>query len=404
MATQEFKVTTDQFRTVSAPNNISRQRNEKQYFLLVNFADLPSDFPTEVNPRAQKMHTKVAVSLINGVTNNESDFYLNNRGIVLSAKSISYNPKSKSATIDLGDGSVEDNNTYGVIDGGHTYRAIIENRDEVIDLQKKYVRLEVITGVENLTALNSARNSSVSVSEQALANLAGKADFIKNDLKGSILDGKVSFKDNENLPVEAIDLVRLMFVMNIEEFGEDSAPTSGYSTKTGTFKRFEKSIDTAKKNNTPSIYLALSKKLPELVELYEHIEQELPQYYSAYKKNNGQKITKFGRVTGVTPNTKKDQFSTFTNTPITYSISSGYIYPIFASLRALLKYDISTNSLDWAVSDPEKFLDGIGYKLAETAFESNDNNPNKTGKDPQVYKTTYATVELSMLKELSRHN
>jgi len=192
--------------------------------------------------------------------------------------------------------------------------------------------------------------------------------------------------------------------MNIEEFGEDSAPTSGYSTKTGTFKRFEKSIDTAKKNNTPSIYLALSKKLPELVELYEHIEQELPQYYSAYKKNNGQKITKFGRVTGVTPNTKKDQFSTFTNTPITYSISSGYIYPIFASLRALLKYDISTNSLDWAVSDPEKFLDGIGYKLAETAFESNDNNPNKTGKDPQVYKTTYATVELSMLKELSRHN
>lgn len=62
----------------------------------------------------------------------ETDFHINNRGIVISAKELSFNTGSSEVTISLGEKDDEDDlANYGILDGGHTYRAIISNRNKI---------------------------------------------------------------------------------------------------------------------------------------------------------------------------------------------------------------------------------------------------------------------------------
>ena len=125
---------------------------------------IPENIPLDVNPREPKMSTSVAKKLVAAVSEPENDFYLNNRGIVISVKEFSFDSSKSTVTIDLGDQNNDDDKfSYGILDGGHTYRAIIENRKNIANGQKKYVRVEVIKNVQNITRLSDARNTSVQV-------------------------------------------------------------------------------------------------------------------------------------------------------------------------------------------------------------------------------------------------
>ena len=158
----KFKV--NALRTLASPY----KKNEKEeattfetiYYLLVNMKDLPENIPLDVNPRVPKMGTNVAKRLINAVVEPETDFYINNRGIVISAKSLSFNSVDSEVTIDIGNQDDEsDRYNYGILDGGHTYTAIIHNRNRIPEDIEKYVRMEVITNVINITRLSDARNT-----------------------------------------------------------------------------------------------------------------------------------------------------------------------------------------------------------------------------------------------------
>ena len=60
------------------------------YIAICDVKDLPGDFPMETNPREQKMTTNVAKKIKESLLNtSELDFYLLNRGILLSAKDVS---------------------------------------------------------------------------------------------------------------------------------------------------------------------------------------------------------------------------------------------------------------------------------------------------------------------------
>lgn len=71
-------------RTISSPS----QKSVTTYFVYVNFRDLPSDLPLDVNPRKPKMNTSVAKALIAAVQSPDTDFDINNRGIVIVAKTL----------------------------------------------------------------------------------------------------------------------------------------------------------------------------------------------------------------------------------------------------------------------------------------------------------------------------
>ena len=102
---------------------------ETIYYLVVNMREFPENIPMDVNPRVPKMETNVAKRLIHTVVEPETDFYVNNRGIVISAQAFSFNSTDSEVTIDLGEQNDEnDRFSYGILDGGHTYTAIMQNR------------------------------------------------------------------------------------------------------------------------------------------------------------------------------------------------------------------------------------------------------------------------------------
>lgn len=392
-----FKV--NALRTLTSPYKTREDENsyETIYYLLVDMNELPANIPLDVNPREQKMSTSVAKKLISAVSEPETDFYLNNRGIVISAKNLTFDTNNSIVTIDLGDQENDDDKySLGILDGGHTYRAIIENRNTIPDGLKKYVRIEVITNVQNITRLSDARNTSVQVSDIALFNLDDKFDNIKESISNECYANKIAYKDNEDKELHVYELLRLMFAVDKEKYPDDTAaPIQSYSGKAQVFKRYKSAYDNA-------FYRSLVKQLPTLVLLFDTIERELPERYKEYKRNLGTANPRFGGVRGIEccpPD--KTFFTNFLHNEMSYNISSGYIYPIFGAFRFLINFNEETETVDW-LFDPIEIWNEVGTALAQNTFETWA-NPNMAGKDKQLWLSNYRIVETQSLRKLLKH-
>lgn len=391
MANVEFKV--EALRTLTSPYNKGDKDEstfETIYYLLVDMRELPADLPMEVNPREPKMTTNVARGLLAAVAEPETDFYINNRGIVIAAKALKFNSADSEVTIDIGNqADKKDRALYGILDGGHTYTAIMKKRGEIPEDLRKFVRVEVITNVQNVARLSDARNTSAQVSDIALFNLDNKFEDIKAVIADQKYANMIAYKDNENKPIHVSELLRLMCAFDIEKYPDDStAPVQSYSGKAQVFKRYEQACET-------QFYKALTKQLPALVQLYDVIEHEIPEKYKAYKKAQGVANPRFGNVRGVearnTP-TKTEFLATETK----YSISSGYIYPIFGAFRSLLTFNEGT--LSW-LFDPIDIWNEVGTSIVQNTFETST-NPQLAGKDKQLWLSNYRIVETQSLRKL----
>lgn len=381
MTTKNFKA--QAVRTIASPSN----PEITTYYTWVEFKDLPSDFSLEVNPRKPKMTTSVAKQLIAAVVSPDVvEFDINNRGIVITAKSFKFNPSTNMITLDLDN----DTNNYGILDGGHTYTAITQNRDKVPEGIEKFVRLEIIVG-ENLdiTALADARNTSAQVSDIALFELDDKFDVIKDAIKDQPYENRVAYKDNDNKDIPIANLLKLMFMFNIERYPDDSnAPVPAYSAKAAVFRDYKKQLDTGN-----SIYKPLSKHLPLLVELYEKIQQEIPELYNEFKEKEEGKKGKFGGVRGVG---KTGKYHTdFSDKEMSYQVPSGFLLPIFGAFRALLKY--KNGAIEWEFN-PIEMWEKAGIRLVQNTFDT-DTNPQQAGKNKTLWQANYRIVD-SLRKDL----
>lgn len=398
MNSNKLKFKVHSVRTLPSPYKKNGQEDstlETIHYLLVNMKDLPEKIPMDVNPREPKMTTNVAKNLKTAVAESDTDFYLNNRGIVISAKSLSFSATESQVIIDLG---MPDNDSdkylYGILDGGHTYTAIMEKRGEIPENTEKYVRIEVITNVQNITRLSDARNTSLQVSDIALFNLDDKFEDIKAVIANQPYADQIAYKDNEDKEINISELLRLMYAFDVEKYPDDSsAPVQSYSGKAHVFRRYKTAYNTA-------FYKSLTKHIPKLVQLYDMIEKELPEKYIQYKKTQGTN-PKFGNVRGITK-LKDSGFTTFTHQKVNYNISSGYIYPIFGAFRSLLKYDPVRKEATW-LFDPQQIWSEIGISLAQNTFESS-NNPQLAGKDKQLWLANYRIVETQSLRKLLKQN
>lgn len=365
---------------------------ETIYYLLVDMKELPADIPLDVNPREPKMTTNVARNLLAAVVEPETDFYINNRGIVIAAKSLTFNTSDSEVTIDIGnqdDGN--DKYLYGILDGGHTYTAIMQKRNEIPANLRKFVRVEVITNVQNITRLSDARNTSVQVSDMALFNLDDKFDDIKAVVAGQVYADQIAYKDNEDKPIHVSELLRLMYAFDIDKYPDDNAaPVQSYSFKAQVFKRYKQAFETP-------FYQSLTRQLPVLVELYDVIERELPEKYKEYKKAQGVATPRFGNVRGIESldiPTKTE----FLATPTKYSVSSGYLYPIFGAFRSLLRFDETEGAVSW-LFNPTDIWNEVGTSLVQNTFETYT-NPQLAGKDKQLWLSNYRIVETQSLRKL----
>ncbi|MGE7954959.1 AIPR family protein [Lysinibacillus xylanilyticus] len=368
-------------RTVTSPSN----EEVTTYYTWVNFRDLPSEIPLDVNPRKPKMNTSVAKQLINAVTNPDTDFDINNRGIVITAKNFKFHTNNSTVDLDLDN----DSSKYGILDGGHTYTAIIENRHKLDEKVDKYVKLEIIVGKNlDVSALADARNTSAQVSDIALFELDNKFDIIKNAIGTESYCSDIAYKDNDNKRIPIVEFIKLMFAFNIKRYPDDSgAPVAAYSGKAVVFKDYKDEYDEA--NN---IYKELVTLLPKLVELYEKIQAELPIKYQEFKKEDG-KNGRFGLLRGVEG---AGSYTTlFNQKPISHEISVGFLLPIFGAFRALLEK--KDDKIGWAF-DPIEIWEKVGTRLVQNTFDT-DTNPQQIGKSKTLWQSNYRIVD-SIRKDL----
>lgn len=358
----------------------------KKYVFYVKVCDVPEGIPMATNPRDQRLTSGVAQAIKESLESNDGYFHLKNRGIVLSAKSCTYNNKTKEVTINF-----TDDIFHGNIDGGHTYKIICEHRNSDLD---QYVQFEVMTGVEDIIEkLAEARNTSVQVDEKSMAELQQKFDPIKEGLEGMSFFSRIAFKQNQQAfddetnkklkMIDAREMVSIINMFNIDKFDAVTHPIKAYSSKA---KMLELYLE------NPESYRRYVNIMPDIFDLYDTIEMEFATAFNETGGRYGRKKYsgyKDGNVIGV---------SKFGLHELYYKIPDGLIYPAVAAFRSLVVFNPETEKYEWKNGvDPitiwDKCKNNMASQIMNFASAIGD-NPNAVGKDSNIWNLAYMTVLL----------
>ena len=364
----------------------------KKYVFYVKICDVPEGIPMATNPRDQKLTSGVAQAIKESLESNDGFFHLKNRGIVLSAKSCTYNNKTKEVTINFTDDML-----HGNIDGGHTYKIVCDHRNAGLD---QYVQFEVMTGVEDIIEkLAEARNTSVQVDEKSMAELQQKFDPIKEGLEGMPFFTRIAFKQNQQAfddvtnerlkMIDAREVVSIINMFNIDKFDAMNHPIKAYSSKA---KMLELYL------NNPDSYRRYVNIKPDIFDLYDAVETEFATAFNETGGRYGRKKYsgyKDGNIIGT---------SKFGLHDIYYKIPDGLIYPAVAAFRSLVVLNPETDKYEWKngvnpISVWDRCKSSITSQIMNFASAIGD-NPNAVGKDSNIWNLAYMTVLLQQGDEL----
>lgn len=359
-------------------------RDANMYIAICDVKSIPDSIPMETNPREQNLNTNVAKKIKASLLDTSGlDFYLLNRGILVSAKEVSFNNYSNEMTVVF-----EDLEVHGNVDGGHTYRTILGNRDK-LDPGQQFVKLEILTGVEKIFQnLAAARNTSVQVQDKSIAELEDRFDIIKNALAGQEFIDRVFFKENDNGDIDVADLLSILMMFNLARYPSmEGFPTISYSGKKRCIDLYIQDHK-AYAESADNPYVKMKPIMADIFKLYDQIEVNMNAFYRA--KNPG---GRYGATKGViVPKDGHPVKSKFMMKDMDVQSPNGFIYPILGAFRALLR---ENNGVYGWKTNPFAILEKIGPDLVESTVSmsrSLGNNPQSTGKDVNLWKTLYMTV------------
>lgn len=374
------------FRHLETPPHIQKQ-GYRDYFAMVEISKLPDLVGwRKINVRDPKLTGAVPAAIRASVSDKRDLFAFMNRGIVLSVESVQFDNKTNQLALGFRDPVL-----HGLLDGGHTYNILLEERESLEFPQ--YVRLEILEGFksEDISDLVEARNTSNQVRDQSLLNLSGEFDKLKKALSKTQYADLIAYKEYEVLPngepkpVDVRDIIAILTAFERDHFDDKTHPINAYRSKAACLHHFEA--------NTKS-YQKIYPLAPDILELYDLIQLYLPDLYN---KGGG----KFGHLTGVTTYKGKHRAHLhFINKDSKYGVPAGFTYPILGSFRALLEE--KGGRYIWGKElDPRELLaNGLGEDLAGTIgnYALDARNPSKTGKSMLVWQACYQAARVKYLE------
>lgn len=367
-----------------------QNRGHNAYYAYVRVSDLPLDLPTDVNPRAQNLHSRVAREIGQGLVDESNVFHLLNRGLTITALGASYNPKKEELKLELA-GSY-----YGLLDGGHSYAVIRKNIEPYLVPDEEdgklperpafldaYVRCEILTGVKSdlLVDIARSRNTSAQVKDESLANLEGSFDWLKDILNKTEFGPLIAYRENEDdskYPIDIREVVALLTLFHPKFAEVEHPPVMGYTSKARCLELFRTEEDG---------YKMLRPIVGDILKLYDYIHLHFADLYKGIggfgslseddtkKKQRGIKLAK---VIGV-KQIKQGFPLYYMGEKTQYKFPDGWLYPMVAALRSVVSYKTVAR---WKV-DPFKFFDKIGKSLVKMTLETSislGRNPNAVGK------------------------
>ncbi len=358
----------------------------KTQYAYVALADVPQDLPLSPNPRVPKPND-VLRRVTTSLESNDGTFHILNRGITISAKSAEYDNASCELTVDIPDGE----ESYGILDGGHTYAAVKELAGQPPKADSQFIKLEILTGVESiLPSIASARNFSKQVKEISLANYKHQLDWLKDALGPIAQD--VRWRENDEQPFDVIEYIQVIAAFDIKRYTDHNHPIESY-------KSSGKCLDAAAEGSLT--YLA--PKAVDIVRLYDTVRFNWWPFYTQPDENG--KGGRPGRLREVTARQRGTdrllRFPALTDidpTKAMYHVEKGLVVPLIAAFRALLEE--KDGKLEWR-TDPFAFWEQNGPSLVRKVMEASDQRgsiPQVVGRDKTVYEALYESVELMYLK------
>jgi len=388
-----FKVKS--FRRIPNPYYLSDEevaKGAEMYYIVCDVKDVPKNIPMDTNPREQKLTTAVAKKIRNSLINpGANNFYLLNRGMLLSAEKVAFNSKNETVSV-----LFSDTNVHGDIDGGHTYKIIQEYQSE-LEYGQQYVKIEILTGVEDMfQELASARNTSTQVQDKSIAELYNRFEIIKNAISNEPFSNEVFFEENAEGTIDVSDILALLNLFNIDRYPElnDYAIVSYNAKKQCIDYYIKQHIE--KGNSLENPYVKMSKIMVDIFKLYDKLEKCAREYYSG-----GVSGKKYGLVTGVIKRKEgRPVFKTkFYKNNIDYITPNGFLLPIMGAFRALVQVD-NDGYYCWK-KNPFEVMDKVGIDLMESTVDMSrtlGNNPNATGKNKQLWKNLYMCIAMETMR------
>lgn len=391
MKAAKFTFPVVSFRHIETP---FQKQGYRDYIAVVDVHDLP-DFSgwRKINVRDPKLTGAVPKAIRESVHGNPELFVFLNRGIVLAVESASFNNRDSELTL-----SFRDPDEHGLMDGGHTYNILREERDGLTTPQ--YVKLEILEGFDQdeIPTLVDARNTSNQVRDQSLMNLQGEFEKLKKAIAGEVYADLIAYKEHEVLedggskPIDVREVIAILTCFDKANFSERIHPINAYRSKAACLQHFA-----SHKSDYEKIYPIA----PDILELYDEIQMQLPELYNRVRGKNGDVAGgKFGKLTGVTTYDGKHKAQLlFTLQETKYGVPAGFVYPVLGAFRALLEE--KGTKYAWGKGlNPIKLLEGhLGETLADTIgnFALDARNPSKTGKSPLVWQACYQAAQVTYL-------
>lgn len=307
----------------------------QRHIMYVQVKDVPSDLPMGANPRGQNTDKMVYRQVEDSLMAEDGMFHLKHKGITVVASSVELAEGSKDTYIVEFD---ETPSKQGVLDGGHSYRIIMENHDDLPDDQ--FVKFEILTGVdpEWIPDIAGGLNTSVQVQPMSLFNLKEQFDWIKDELKDEPYFNSIAWRENDPGEYDAREIISLIYLFDVFSYPNSDMtrfPITAYSSKAAVLKEFAKNQDEFKK---------LRPILKDVLFLADTMSFQAKELYN--EANPGGKGGRVHFIEHRDGGSRAFHF-TFLQKDGHDRLMNGALYPMLASFRWMVEEDPKTGLARW---------------------------------------------------------
>jgi hypothetical protein len=354
-----------------------------KWVLVVAAQDLPRDLPLDANARVPNViKNPTCKEMRETLLTHPELFQIFNGGVVCTATAVDVCQEGKEQWVDVA--FDQEDKLQGIVNGGHTYGcllhvihdhpiyaegmplktvlakkdkvgedpnlgALIEDEEQLAQRiakarERALVQLELVAPVSDpdlLAQIARARNLSQGVEQTALQNLAGKYEEMKKVLReapppfGLHFLERVIWKTNQEVPEEnegvevpVKTLIHLLALMNTRLYPPGSKVANEVYTRSGVVVR-----EFGDSEGEDSVfYDKLTQLLPDLIRLYDHIYQTLPETNSTFPWADG-------KPAGERKQRKKTCLTPLLGRTCSSKVSGAFVWPVFSAFRQLLEED-----------------------------------------------------------------
>jgi hypothetical protein len=368
MQTASLKNPTDWFRVHCFRNLEDPTGKIERREMVVSLDQYPFGFGLGPNPRRPILTSPVSRKIHDTLNENWKRLHLLNRGVTIVAKKVEYDNKTQRVRLIL-DEIPEEEQLYGLLDGGNTNERINKWRQELSDeeavskLAETFVNAQVLIPTLNsagelspemlvlLNDIKEARNTSVQVKSKSLADARRHFDILKAALSKEPYYGEISWREGEGGSIDALQIIILLMIYYpsfVASAGGE--PSNAYGHKERCLDAF---LEYAEKEPELEKWISV---VPDLIRLFDVLQIRFPECYSG----------RFGKIEEVKIFDEKryekkekkyrntEPKSQFMSRPMKYQYPVGWLFPIFAAFRHLIGLSKDGSTVAWR-RDPLTF-------------------------------------------------